>query len=148
MGINSILGFTECFNAIYFCRFCKLSKDETKVCCIENQEKLRNVVGYEVDIKNNNITYTGLKEDSIWNTLQNFHVVENYVVDCFHDILEGVCHYDLLVILKYYVQNKIFSIEELNQRILIFDFGLHSTNKPPLFNQNFHTFELSTTFNW
>lgn len=41
LGLNSALGFTESFNATYFCRFCKMSKNDSHLCPVENTELLR-----------------------------------------------------------------------------------------------------------
>ena len=39
LGLNSILGFVESFNDIYYCRFCKNSK--TKIQCTFREKKMR-----------------------------------------------------------------------------------------------------------
>jgi hypothetical protein len=36
LGLNEILGFVQSFNANYSCRFCKIQKDQLKVCCKED----------------------------------------------------------------------------------------------------------------
>lgn len=38
----------------------------------------------------NDVTITGIKEDSCLNALEYFHVTENVGVDIMHDVLEGV----------------------------------------------------------
>lgn len=48
-----------------------------------------------------------------------------------HDILEGICQYDLGLILHQFIQvNKYFSLSELNNRIKGFNYGLNK-NVPP-----------------
>lgn len=123
LGMNSILGFMESFNSLYYCRFCRCSSNETKYLCNENSTYIRNQENYYLDLSNSPNS-TGIKENSIFNNLNNFHVIENNCIDLMHDILEGVCHYDLLIILKSFVLDKqIFTIEDLNKRIDTFDFG-------------------------
>lgn len=100
-------------------------------------DKLRCIENYDYDLLNQNVSKTGLKENSIWNRLLDFHVTANFSVNCFHDILEGVCHYDLISILKNLFQQKVLCLSDLNRRIEIFNFGVHSINKPPLFNKDF-----------
>ena len=48
---------------------------------------------YNADVVTNNMTMTGVKENSCFNKLyesSGFYVTMNYVVDISHDILEGV----------------------------------------------------------
>lgn len=136
LGVNSILGFTESFSSLHYCRFCRSNNIDMKSQLFEQNEHLRNLCNYKEDVNINNLNITGIKEDSIWNTLKNFHVVENFSVDCMHDLLEGVCHYDLTVILKSFIlKEKYFSLQQLNRRIEIFNFG-PSTQKPPLLNSD------------
>lgn len=134
LGVNSVLGFSESFNSLYFCRFCNCNKNETKYMVKENMDKLRSRESYKENLDIGNPRMTGINENSIWNSLTNFHVTENFSVDCMHDILEGVAHYDLFVIFQYCVtKNKYFSIELLNRRIEMFNFGPF-IKQPPLFN--------------
>lgn len=129
LGINSILGFVESFKSNCFCRFCNCHSNETKLLCKENISKLKNKENLNTDFQ-----IFGVKENSILNSLDNFHTAENFCVDIMHDLLEGVCHYDILLILKKLVLEKqLLSIELLNKRIELFDFGPNNV-KPPLFD--------------
>lgn len=49
LGLNSILGFDESFQANYFCRFCKTHKNETRYQTIEDKKSLRNLNNYNDD---------------------------------------------------------------------------------------------------
>lgn len=66
----------------------------------ENLLVLRNRENYEANICINNVSLTGIKNRCVWNEFQTYHVITNLVADLMHDILEGVCHYDLCVILE------------------------------------------------
>lgn len=136
LGINSILGFTESFSSNYCCRLCKIHKTQLKLPHEENVSILRNNDNYLVDVQLNNVSDSGIKEYSTWNSLLDFHVTKNLAVDCFHDLLEGVCHYDLILILNVFIKDKLFTLHELNHRIEIFNFGLFKKNSPPLFNDD------------
>lgn len=50
-----------------------------------------------------------------------------------HDILEGVCQYDISQLLLHYIyEAKFFTLEVLNNRLNVFDFGLEDgVNRPP-----------------
>lgn len=69
-------------------------------------QKLRNVENYSLDSENINPSSTGIRENSVWNSLQNFHVVQNYSVNIMHDLLEGVCIYDLKIIFNKFILEK------------------------------------------
>jgi len=100
LGLHSILGFTESFVARFPCRFCKSPKLDCHNQVTQIDGMLRNKINYHEDISINNITLTGLKELCVFNQINSFHVTQNFAVDIMHDILEGVCKYDIGIILK------------------------------------------------
>lgn len=129
LGLNSMLGFVESFNSFYYCRLCKSHKKDMSMNFLEDNLTLRTRENYEQDLQLDNVSLTGIKENSVWNKLQNFHVTENHSVDIMHDLLEGVCHYDLTQILQRFIyEYKLFSLDKLNQRIQDHNFGPHLTN--------------------
>lgn len=137
LGLNSMLGFVESFSSTYFCRFCKTPKFLTNTQILENNTALRNKNNYQNDLTVNNASLTGIKENSIFNQIKDFHVTENYSVDIMHDMLEGVCIYDLSFLLKKLIfEFELFSVNTLNSIISTFDYGTHFiSNKPPLINE-------------
>lgn len=130
LGLYSITGFTESFNANFYCRFCKEHKEVMKRQVRENVLLLRNKENYEADVLINNVSLTGIKDRCVWNELQTYHVITNLVADLMHDFLEGVCHYDLCPIMKELISIKgYFTLETLNDRIQNFDYGPDIGNK-------------------
>lgn len=130
LGLNSILGFSESFNANFYCRFCSLSKLECSTQCVVDFSKNFNTSSYDALKESNGIS---IKEYSVWNELHLYHVTENYSVDPMHDILEGVCRYDMLFLLNIFINKmKLFTIEQLNFRISTFNYGPYNQTKPPL----------------
>lgn len=123
LGLNKLLGFVQSFNADKFCRACSRSKHEMKVDVSENSSFLRNKNTYDSDLQKNNVSETGIRTVCIFSELQNFHVVENFYFDLMHDILEGVCVYDICHILLALIDNKILSIEIINNRKNLFNIG-------------------------
>ncbi|CAI6372005.1 unnamed protein product [Macrosiphum euphorbiae] len=72
----------------------------------------------------NDVSVTGIKEPCIWNDVGSFNVTTNYSVDIMHDMAEGVCKYDVGLILKEMIYNlKYFSLDTLNNRIESFNYG-------------------------
>ncbi|XP_060854891.1 uncharacterized protein LOC132932521 [Metopolophium dirhodum] len=138
LGLHSILGFSESFNANYPCRFCKCSKAECNSLTLQDTSKLRTVENYSIDVNIKNLSTTGVVESCIWNDVTSFHVVHNYSVDLMHDLLEGVCNYDLTGILRLFIIDfKYFSLETLNQRIQYFGYGpTDIRNRPQAISEN------------
>jgi len=133
LRFSSITGFTESFNANYYCRFCKEYKLVMRKQVRENLLLLRNTKNYEADILINNVSLTGIKNRCIWNELQSYHVITNLVADLMHDILEGVCHYDFCAILEELIfVKRYFTLQTLNDRIQNFDYGFDIGNKPSI----------------
>lgn len=48
LGLDSILGFTECFNATYFCRFCLVERKKINTIFHEEDCVLRNIDNYNL----------------------------------------------------------------------------------------------------
>jgi hypothetical protein len=93
----------ESFRANIPCRFCKIDKENLKMQTRVNKALLRNPTNYEFDLNLNDASLTGIKENCIWNVISNFHLTKNSSCDIMHDLLKGVCRYDMAAILKYFV---------------------------------------------
>lgn len=59
----------------------------------EDKNSLRNKVNYYENVAQNDLKQTGISENSIFNSINSFHVVDNFSVDIMHDIFEGVANY-------------------------------------------------------
>lgn len=116
MGLNSILGFSKSFSATHFCRFCQNDKKETQILPNEVIESLRNKRNYNGNIVKKDSKLTGIYEESIFNTVHLFHVVENFAVDIMHDIYEGIGNYNMCHIILKLIYLKYFNLETLNNR--------------------------------
>lgn len=132
LGLNSLLEFSKSFSANYYCRFCKSHKLDCHNLREENSACMRTIENYTEDVALNNFSETGIYKESILNKIHSFYVTQNYVVDIMHDIFEGVCHYNMCHIIKYYINLQIFSLETLNLRKKNFNYGpLESGNLSP-----------------
>lgn len=78
LGVNTVLGFSKSFSANHFCRFCCMPKSSTDVLASEIVSSLRSKINYSEDVLKNDFKLTGINENSIFNTINSFHVVENY----------------------------------------------------------------------
>jgi len=145
LGINSFLEFSKSFSANHFCRFCKVHKNESHNMSIENFELLRNTNNFNTDIIIDNFSLTGVYKESLLNKIPSFHVTSNYFVDVMHDMFEGVCHYDLCHVVKYYTEYlKLFSLETLNRRKSNFEYGTIEVGNisPPIKKKHLDQFHL------
>jgi hypothetical protein len=120
LGLNSLLGFTESFSSHYFCRKCRSSKAETQVAIFENYSTLRNQQNYKLDVVNKEF---GVQGSCIFNSLKNYHNVENITFDLMHDIYEGICRYDMAKIIKQLISKKYISLNCLNHRLKYFQYN-------------------------
>lgn len=126
-----MLGFTQSFNSAHFCRFCKIEKRDIQDNFYERQDLLRNENNYTADLLANDVKSTGISEECLFHKIPRFHATKNLSVDVLHDILEGICQYDLGLILNYFIRHcKFFDLNELNHLVRGFDYGPHR-NAPP-----------------
>ncbi|KYN19735.1 hypothetical protein ALC57_07962 [Trachymyrmex cornetzi] len=130
--LNSILGFTTSFNSNFFCRFCKVTKNISKTQYKQNNCFLRNKENYDSDVMKNDVQKTGIRVKSVWNDVLDFHITQNFCVDIMHDLLEGVCNYEMGLILHQFICiQKLFTLEVLNFKLKYFKYPVND-NKPPL----------------
>jgi hypothetical protein len=111
LGLHSILGFTEGFNANFRCRFCKASKEETFRDVEEKILLRRTQTNYNIDLGIANFSLTGIRDLSIVNNLNEFHVTDNFAPDIMHDIFEGICIIELRLILKHVLQSSQLTLQ-------------------------------------
>lgn len=150
LGVNNLLEFAS-FNCNSFCRFCKRTKSETQKDTIEIPESLRNRENYETGLEINDFRTTGIHCRSILNTVPYYHVVRNMSVDAMHDVMEGICRYDMAKIILHFIEFKYFSLQTLNYRKTYFDYGEIECNlSPPLSLQKLkkNQFKMSAREMW
>uniref|UniRef100_A0A2S2NZU9 Uncharacterized protein n=1 Tax=Schizaphis graminum TaxID=13262 RepID=A0A2S2NZU9_SCHGA len=103
----------------------------------ESSDLIRDDKNYESDLLKANVSETGINERCVFNKIPNYHVIVNSVCDFMHDITEGVARYDMSVIINHLINLKYFSLEDLNNRIILFEYGVtERKNCPPPINQN------------
>lgn len=131
LGLHSITGFVESFSANYCCRYCSITKEDLKSKCILDQSLYRSQESYLKDIAECSVSKSGIKETCVWSDIKDFNIIEQLGVDVMHDLLEGVCKYDMLFLVSYFTTDvKFFSLETLNERIKNFDYGPDNSSKP------------------
>ena len=78
------------------------------------------------------LSETGVAGPLFLNDLEYFHVTQNYTLDIMHDLLEGVCPYELKLVLKVLIRDKKYiSLDILNERIRSFNYGYSESGSKP-----------------
>jgi len=122
---------------IIIVEFVKMKK-KMQLQCKDDILYQQNRETYEEDIITNNETLTGIKEKSIFNDLKNFHVTRNSALDPMHDLAEGICHYDMCYIIKHCIECHYFTLDQLNDRMSVFDYGsIDKFSEPPYIIQKY-----------
>lgn len=106
LGINGIHSFITCFSGNYCCRFCLTNKNDMKNTIDENACLLRTDESYKQHLEPKDFESFGIKSPSCISILPNFNVMETLCTGSMHDILEGVCQYDLGKVLRVYIYKK------------------------------------------
>ena len=133
LGLHSLLGLVECFRANFCCRFCTMERSQRLLATLEDEYFLRDKISYDKHLKQSDVSLTGIKQECVFHHLSNFHVVENMAVDIMHDFIEGVCFSDMAAMIKYYIEKGFFTLNDLNNRIKLHDFGaIDADNAPPV----------------
>jgi len=129
--LNGILGFVESFSAHYPCRHCVLPKQKFSSTFRESPSLVRTVATYNADVAKHDVQLSGIKTASPLNELKYFHAAENFVQDLMHDVLEGVCQYDMMLVLKHVISLPDISLTRVNGLVEHFSYGRHDMS-------NFH----------
>ena len=120
LGLKSIFGFKQSFVSDYFCRICRVSKAQSEIFCEECESLLRTIDNYSCDAKN---LSGGVLSVCVFNEIPFFNNLLNLVCDLMHDFLLGVARYDMVLIIKYFIQSKYFTLSNLNNRLKYFDYS-------------------------
>lgn len=132
LGLHEMLGFPKSFNSHYFCRFCLTKHSEINSTYCESDCTLRNVENYVKHLPKDGKSEFGIMEECVFHDIDGFHATSNLAVDVMHDLLEGVCAYDMALILNQFVSiQRLFSLAELNARIRGFFYGANDGRNRP-----------------
>lgn len=123
LALNATLEYIMCFRGNFYCRICKLSRENAEKYCEEIITELRNKKNYETDLRINDSSATGVAEDCVFNILPYFHCTLNFSLDLMHDFFEGILKYDICQALINFFENHLITLQELNDRISNFTYG-------------------------
>lgn len=142
LACHSLGGFFESFSANRFCRYCMVNKQMAQQEFDDDRLELRNRENYQLHVSQENPAATGVKQDSCLNTLKYFHITEHVGVDVMHDILEGVAPLEVKLMLQQFIYvEELFTLEQLNDRIVSTDYGYTNEKNKPSVILNLRTAE-------
>lgn len=95
----------------------------------DNAAMHRNEDNYRLMVMIKDLSLTGIKENSIFNSLHNFHVTMNFCVDFAHDFLEGVLHVDMIRIINNLIDKTFNRNLKRSNKIGIITTDMFSKNK-------------------
>ncbi|CAI6359118.1 unnamed protein product [Macrosiphum euphorbiae] len=134
IGVHSITGFVESFSSNYPCRMCKIKKEDMRKQCYVDMTLQRSWEQYTSDVSEGDVTRIGIKEACVWHDVKSFKVLYQVGVDIMHDLLEGVCKYDMSFLIFYYDNDLKLFLEVINDRMVNFDYGPDKGSKPSVSN--------------
>ena len=132
LGLNSFLGFTQCFYNTVCCRICLCPSSEFSEVFHESLCQLRTKENYVQCLVKNKVSETGIVEECVFNQLPFFHCIDSLSVCIMHDIFGGVCQYDSSLMLHYFIViKKYFNLQLLNERLKSFSYDVYNDNRVP-----------------
>lgn len=142
LGVNTAFSMSGSFSATNFCRSCEMTKDDCSRAVREKSNLLRTSQSYENCLDQINSagqpnlkSFLGIKNKCLLNQLSTFKVVENWSLDLMHDGNEGWIPFLLQDLFKYWVENRILSLDKIQSIVRDFKYGAtQSRNKPSLIN--------------
>lgn len=136
LAAHELLGFMSP-SANMLCRLCKASREEIQIRFEESDFEMREIDDHDDSVeatilRRNGDPVTGVRQSCPLNHLQNFHCVTNYNLDVMHDMLEGVCPYEVKLLLNQFIfVDQLITLAELNQRIKSFHYSFNDKKNKP-----------------
>lgn len=136
LAAHDLLGFMSP-SANRLCRLCKASREDIQVNFLEQDFQPRTVDDHDDCAeaalqRQRGDPLSGVQRPCPLNDLRSFHCVTNYNLDIMHDMLEGVCPYEVKLVLRQLVlMDHLISLNEINQRIKSFHYSFNDRKNKP-----------------
>lgn len=151
LAAHGVGGFVESFSGFRISRFCMATSESIKTCLSVDSCEMRTQDSYNAQASlvsgdSSLSSVYGIKENSPLNKLNHYHVIGGLPSDISHDLFEGLVPEVLEHVIRYCVQNQIFTMEYLNDRIDNFPYGsVDKPNKPSVMPQTVSNFKVKQT---
>ena len=136
LAAHDVLGFLSP-SANRLCRLCKGLRSDIQNYFTEKDFELRTVEDHDESVQvalqtPRGDSNTGIRNECPLNVLKNFHCVNNYNLDIMHDLEEGVCPYEVKLLLHRFIMiDKFLTAEEFNQRLNSFQYAFSDRKNKP-----------------
>ena len=130
---HQIGGFVESFTANFPCRFCNVHRDRLRAGHLGESRRPPQHDAQVAAVQANPelVKSYGVKDESIFHGLGDWHCVTHMPSDIAHDVFEGVAKKLLQLVLSRCVRNGYVTLPTINQRISSFDYkGTDKRDKP------------------
>ena len=123
LALNEIFGLVQSFSHDYCCVLCYATRDEMQQKFRESMFILRTVDSYNHDLSQlpsrdqNQVHVRGIKAPCVLNQSKYFHIMENFINDCMHTVLEGVVPYVTSKVLEQLIQDNLITLDEINDLV-------------------------------
>jgi hypothetical protein len=143
LAANGIGGYVESFgcNMSGYCRQCLADSDTVQLFTRDKDFQARSKETNTQDLNDLQreskrcktiVHINGVKSNSMFKNLLYFSIIDSLPPDILHDFLEGVIPKNFSCLLKYFIDNGMYSIEELNLDLKNFKYQrIDGANKIP-----------------
>ncbi|CAF1079265.1 unnamed protein product [Brachionus calyciflorus] len=139
LGVHQAFNLKMNFNGKNICHLCDASTSSIQThlkeeCFKKTTKSIYDARQLEIKNDSNKTKEYGMRGQSILNNSKFYHISNNFAFDVTHDIWEGVSQFEMALVLENLFYNeKLFSLDFLNQRIIHYDFTeTVLSNKPSI----------------
>ena len=139
LASNDLGGFKKSFSfAFRICRTCLATETTLSSSFYSEAYEKRDDIRHNQllrelnkDTTNHYSKIYGINEKSSLMDIKYFSMFDNGLPhDAMHDLLEGLAPHEIKHMLLHYISNRVFTLQEFNDRLLNFNFGYSDTDKP------------------
>lgn len=139
---NAIGEFKESFSFSFrFCQSCMTTINSFRKEFVANAFRSRSDADHsgqcEGPLRDHYSKTYGINRRSILTKVSNFSLFNGGLpLDFMHDVLEGVAQHEIKLLVRHCVEQKYFTIEEYNRRLVFFNYGDSETDRPSIINRD------------
>lgn len=114
---------------------------------VDEPDLYRTEETYNQALEINRFSETGIKKNSVFNSIPDFHITDLKIVDCMHDFFEGFAHDALACCILHFIAKGFFSLFTLNQRVQRYDYDINERKSipPEIRQENLDSLKLKMT---
>ncbi|KAK3924210.1 Zinc finger protein 585B [Frankliniella fusca] len=126
-------------SARHFCRYCMVSRPDFRANLLAVGERRTKAMLEDhvrmVRERRSREKECGVRKSCSLHLSRGFDATCDIIFDCFHDLLEGVCHWVISLSLRSFINaSEYFSLKQFNGRIAAFNYGVNDFKNTPSVN--------------